>query len=98
MDNKVNAYLHTLLNDLADDCQRVVENYEYARKHLFLTEPVEFALMNVRDTTEDINKALDVFENAEMITDDECRICAYCAKAMNREAKSMLRKHLKEAV
>ena len=95
MDNKVNAYMHKLFGYLYDDCMEIVNDYEDARKHHFDSAPEEHALHFITDTMADIEKALEVFEDADMITEEEEAHCEYCAKKMRREAISMLRKHIR---
>lgn len=94
MDNKVNAYMHRLFGYLYEDCMGIVNDYEDAIKNLKPT-PEEHAVYFIADTMEDIEKALEVFRYADMITEEEEAHCRYCAKKMFREAKSMLRKHIR---
>ena len=95
MDNKVNAYMHKLFGYLYDDCMKIVNDYEDARKIHFASTTEEHALRFIADTMADIEKALDVFGDAGMITEAEEAHCEYCAKKMRREAISMLRKHIR---
>lgn len=96
MYNKVNEHLHMLLNELFNDCTKVVEDYEYARRRLFGTDPKEYAMRNVNETIEDIKMALEVFVYADMMTVEERKICDFCARTMEREALTMVKRtHLK---
>ena len=94
MGNKVDVYMHNLFRYLYEDCMDIVKEYEDARKNL-KPIPEEYALHFITDTMEDIEKALEVFGYADMITEDEEAHCRYCAKKMRREAISMLRKHIR---
>lgn len=94
MDNKVNAYMHELFGYLYEDCMDIVNEYEDAIKYL-KPIPEDYALHFITDSMEDIEKALEVFGYADMITEAEIAHCRYCAKKMRREAISMLRKHIR---
>ena len=95
MDKKVNAYMHNLFRYLYEDCMGIVNEYEDARKKHFASTTEEHALHYITDTMDDIEKALEVFGYADMITEEEEAHCRYCAKKMRREAISMLRKHIR---
>lgn len=95
MDNKANAHIHMLLDALAYECGNVIGDYRYAKRNVWSMDAKEFALSNIEETYEDIDKAVDVFEYADMMSCEERKVCMYCANTMRREAKKMLRDYMK---
>ena len=95
MDNKANAYLHECLTWLTDDCLSVTGRYDEERRFHYPKKAKETAMLNIEEDIEDIEKALEVFQNAEMMAIEECGVARSAASRMRREAKRNLIEHMK---
>lgn len=96
MDNKVNAYLHNCLAWLAEDCLDIVKAYDEKRRYRIPEEAKAEVMSDIKEDIEDIEKALEVFQNAEMMVIKECGVARSAAHQMKREAKTNLRRHMEQ--
>ena len=96
MDNKANAYLHECLTWLTDDCLSVTGRYDEERRFYHPKKAKEMAMLDIEEDVEDIEKALEVFQNAEMMAIEECGVARSTTHQMKREAKANLRKHMEQ--
>ena len=96
MDNKVNAYLHNCLTWLAEDCLDIVKAYDEKRRYRIPEDAKAEVMSDIEEDMEDVEKAVEVVINAEMITNVERRATRSAALQMRREAKENLRKHMEQ--
>lgn len=96
MDNKVNAYLHNCLTWLAEDCLIVTDEYDKRRRYQYPEKAEETVMLDIGEDVGDIEKALEVFQNAEMMTVEESGLCRIAAYQMRLEAKANLRRHMEQ--
>lgn len=96
MDNKVNKHIHDSLEELYYECSTIVSDYDYNKRVLWTHDPKEYTLNSIDEQVEYIDKMLEVFQNAELITNEERRLCHYCAYRMQREANGLLRDHIRK--
>lgn len=97
MNRKVDKHIHEQLGELYEECKTVVDSYEYARKGLWTTDPKKYVLECIAEQVEYIEQAMEVFQNAELITNEERILCNFCARQMQREAKRSLREYMKKS-
>ena len=95
MNSKVDKYIHEQLNELYYECCDVVTDYEYNKKHIWSCDPKEYTLNSVEEQVDHIVNAVEIFQDAELITNGERLLCQFCAHQMQREANRMLREHIK---
>jgi hypothetical protein len=95
MNSKVDKHISEQLNELYDECRAAVSDYQYFKMNLWKSDPKACVLDAIAEQVAYIDQALEVFQNAELITNDERLLCKFCAYQMQREAKRSLREYIK---